>query len=91
NYRLAGEKKNVNSEEKKLALSNSEADEKEKKKGAMQLTEVLHMQMEVQKQLHEQLESGECWGPLKVDIHKIGYIFYDSKFQSFSFIMSHDY
>ncbi|KAH0927369.1 hypothetical protein HID58_019625 [Brassica napus] len=54
--KLAGEKKNVNSEEKKLALSNSEADEKEKKKGAMQLTEVLHMQMEVQKQLHEQLE-----------------------------------
>lgn len=54
NYRLAGEKKNVNSEEKKLALSNSEADEKKKKKRkdrAMQLT----MQMEVQKQLHEQL------------------------------------
>ncbi|CAF1704295.1 hypothetical protein HID58_053719 [Brassica napus] len=60
-YRLAKhipekkeEKKNVNTEEKKLALSNSEA--VERKKGAMQLTEALRMQMEVQKQLHEQLE-----------------------------------
>ncbi|KAJ4898121.1 myb-like HTH transcriptional regulator family protein [Raphanus sativus] len=60
-YRLAKhipekkeEKRNVNTEEKKLALSNSEADER--KKGAMQLTEALRMQMEVQKQLHEQLE-----------------------------------
>ncbi|XP_010499814.1 PREDICTED: myb family transcription factor PHL6-like [Camelina sativa] len=60
-YRLAKympekkeEKKNENSEERKLALSNSEADEK--KKGAIQLIEALRMQMEVQKQLHEQLE-----------------------------------
>ncbi|KAJ0249373.1 Myb family transcription factor PHL6 [Hirschfeldia incana] len=60
-YRLAKhipekkeERKNVNSEGKKLALSNSEGDER--KKGAMQLTEALRMQMEVQKQLHEQLE-----------------------------------
>ncbi|KAH0934157.1 hypothetical protein HID58_011274 [Brassica napus] len=60
-YRLAKhipekkeEKRNVNTEEKKLALSNNEA--AERKKGAMQLTEALRMQMEVQKQLHEQLE-----------------------------------
>ncbi|KAL0717102.1 hypothetical protein Bca4012_066424 [Brassica carinata] len=60
-YRLAKhipekkeEKKNVNTEEKKLALCKNEADER--KKGAMQLTEALRMQMEVQKQLHEQLE-----------------------------------
>ncbi|CAH8381539.1 unnamed protein product [Eruca vesicaria subsp. sativa] len=60
-YRLAKhipekkeEKKNDNSEEKRLAVRNSEADER--KKGAIQLTEALRMQMEVQKQLHEQLK-----------------------------------
>ncbi|CAG7882456.1 unnamed protein product [Brassica rapa] len=60
-YRLAKhipekkeERKSVNTEGKKLALSNGEAGER--KKGAMQLTEALRMQMEVQKQLHEQLE-----------------------------------
>ncbi|CAF2101821.1 unnamed protein product, partial [Brassica napus] len=69
----------VNSEEKKLALSNSEAVEKKKKKkkGAMQLT----MQMEVQKQLHEQLLDRTLLLNPKT-INKIGYIFYDSKCNS---------
>ncbi|KAF3612036.1 hypothetical protein DY000_02050768 [Brassica cretica] len=64
NYRLAGEKKNVNSVEKKLALSNSDADEKKRKKGAIQLT----MQMEVQNQLHEQLLEGNVGGHSKEDV-----------------------
>ncbi|XP_007023582.2 PREDICTED: myb family transcription factor PHL6 [Theobroma cacao] len=60
-YRLAKympekkeEKKTSSSEEKKAALSGNESDGK--KKGGTHITEALRMQMEVQKQLHEQLE-----------------------------------
>ncbi|CAF1935063.1 unnamed protein product, partial [Brassica oleracea] len=82
NYRLAGEKKNVNSVEKKLALSNSDADEKKRKKGWMHWAIQLTMQMEVQNQLHEQLLEVTPITLYYMLLQKIGYIFYDSKCNS---------
>ncbi|PPD67712.1 hypothetical protein GOBAR_DD35408 [Gossypium barbadense] len=67
------EKKTWSSGEKKAALSIGESDGK--KNGGMQITEALQMQIEVQKQLHEQLEYLYY---TKKEIGKADYIVHDA-------------